>query len=325
MKIIIKDINYPLSLYYSYLLPLFRVEKHNNGVVFTKEIGNCRGLRCKYMVGNETTCIIPNNCSHHTIRQILGIENHKYVKEFFNKLGIFKNNVFAGLTLMHSPRDKLYIFTSIFLSRNTDYYANTVKWIKIIHRNNCLTNPLKCAKFIRSYQYKQLIEIYDDIVKFLSKNNYQPLEEAVELLKIKYVGLKTINAYLLHTYGITEYAPIDRHYQALLRSLGVKPYVPNKKYCLCHEFNCSKCLFKNTCIYGLTRNIFKHFNGFIQSISYIQGRIQKHLTRKIKHRSKLEETIIDLIRHEGFNTIIKSYIELIDSIKILFNFERSQL
>ncbi|WP_148677141.1 hypothetical protein [Staphylothermus hellenicus] len=82
-----------------------------------------------------------------------------------------------------------------------------------------------------------------------------------------------------------------------------------------HQLNCSKCPYRNTCIYGLTRSIFKYSNGIIQSISYIQGRIQKHLTKRMKHRSKLEETIMDLILREDFNNIHKSYTELIGSIK----------
>ncbi|MCD6301691.1 MAG: hypothetical protein J7L82_06445, partial [Staphylothermus sp.] len=83
MKTKLGNINYRLTLYYSYLLPLFRIELTDNTLVFTKEYGSCKELKC--IQNNDTIeCVIPY-CKPAEYKKILGIDKKKIIDESMDK------------------------------------------------------------------------------------------------------------------------------------------------------------------------------------------------------------------------------------------------
>jgi hypothetical protein len=305
----VNGINYALTLYYSYLLPLFTIKTHDNKLVFTKTIGACKGLICQMNNKYQTKCIIPKNCSIDNAEKILGLDKRSIFHSFFKEIGVGGDNVYRRITLMHNSLDKKYVFTTIYLSRNTDYYRNTCRWIRIMHRNNCFNDPSMCLGIIKSYQYREYSLIALNISEILSTIQ-EPLIEALKLLELRGVGLKTINAYLLHVYGLTSYAPIDRYYKALLSQIGIQLNIPSKKTCIRYRLKCNVCMYRNKCIYGLTNNLFREYNGVLQSITYIYGRINNIVSGRINIVSNIEK---ELIKHMG------SPIRIIDDYRVIIN------
>lgn len=301
----LKNIDYSINLYYSYLLPLFDIYRKNHEKIFIKKYGYCSGLKC-FEKNTSIKCFIPKKCSVYS--ELIGIDKKYLINKLVNyleKSGL-KIRYINKFTLIHSSFDKTYVFLSIYLSRNTDYYRNTVKWIKTIINNNCIEYPLKCLNYIKSYQYRELLDIWKNIV--LNKTSFN--EEINTLFSLKGFGLKSINAYLLHVYGYTKYAPIDRHYYKLLNRIGLNGLIPSKEYCIDYKLNCSKCRFNNNCLYNIVYNKFGLFNGIIQSINYVYSRLKNIVDYGIK-LSNIEEKVI--------GDIVDKYIGLIDEFEEFTN------
>ncbi len=287
--IMIKNIDYGLSFYYSYGLPLYTFERSNGTLIFKKKHGICEGLICK-STGSQTVCYIPDNdntCQTYVV-ELLGLRTLRLVRQLHRILEIetgYPYPILHRFAFIHNSYDKIEIFLSVFLSRNTDYYVNTVKWVRNILERDLF---LKRTEFlnISSYQFRQLLEIVNYISDIFRKHN-DPLEISLSLLKLPNIGPKTVFAFLLHCFGLTQYAPVDRYYRSFLSSIGIKGKNPNKKHCLSSRLNCSKCAYSSKCIYSLAMNKFHEFNGIIQSLTYIYGRLKSP-----KLRSPLEKTLI---------------------------------
>ena len=168
VEVVVENISYGLSLYFSYLLPLFDIVEKGDTIVVLKKRGWCSGLKIE-VENNRARYTIPKNCSEEYVSMILGLETKGIVDEFFEEYGLRERfNYINNLVIMSSPRDKLMVFTTIFLSRNTDYYRNTVKWVKTIIENDCLSKPMNCLDRIPSYQFRQFMEIHRYLLKYLS-------------------------------------------------------------------------------------------------------------------------------------------------------------
>ncbi len=265
MLLKISGIDYGLSLYYSYLLPMFDVKPVERGFIFRKVIGFCSGIECKFdRTTLKTICTIPNSCQNH-YTDILGLSTNQCFKDLCKLYGNEKC-IASKITLLYSPTDARNILYAILLSRNTDYFINTLKWFREFIYNGTVRS--------RSYVVKQFLEIKDRIEEIFTnfKNNIQQL--IAELLSTKYVGLKTVSALLLHAYGLTEHAPVDRHYLIYLSKIfqWFKPGTGRKSICISNMLNCLMCKYRERCIYGVTK-IFGKLNGCIQSIAYLSKRL----------------------------------------------------
>ncbi|MEM1675751.1 MAG: hypothetical protein QXX35_03965 [Desulfurococcaceae archaeon] len=272
--------------------------------VFIKKYGYCVGLKC---IEKDTSleCIIPNKCVNYG--GILGIEKKHLVYKLINNLVKYRRkNYLEKFSFIYSSLDKVFIFITIFLSRNTDYYRNTVKWIKFIIEKNCLSNPFYCVDYIKSYQYRELTYLLSKT----SLSNILNGNEIRQLLCLKGFGLKSINAYLLHTYGYTKYAPIDRYYIYLLNRISLKNSIPNKIHCLKNELNCIKCSLSNSCLYSSVYNKFGEFNGIIQSMNYVYNRLKRIIDSRIKI-TPLEEKILGY-NYDKYIVFIEEFEEFID-------------
>jgi len=271
-RFVVVGVDYVLSLYYSYLNPLFSIG-FDNSLVFMKSYGVCKGLVCSAVDGGFS-CIVPSDCGEKDLYSVLGLDSRIVFNRFYDLLGLSGGLGFIDkITLLHSVGDKYPVFITIFLSRNTDYYRNTVQWVRTLLDMGCLENPLKCRGLFGSYQYRQLMSIIDDAGKLLSSGSGY-WSEVLKLLGLKNVGLKTIYAYLLHAYGYTQYAPVDRYYNDLLHQLGLNGYQPSKTICLKNKLDCSNCSYREGCLYSVAQRVFGEYNGVVQSLAYIYGRLR---------------------------------------------------
>jgi len=305
-RIRVEGVNYALSLHFSYLLPLFDVKVVDGSLLFIKVHGVCSGLKCEWK-NSVSECMVPENCSEERYSEILGLKNRVIVEEFYNTVGASSSGI-PRIAIMHSSLDKLLVFTAVFLSRNTDYYRNTVKWVKLMIASECSQEPGKCADKIKSYQYAQLVENYAELWRVM-ETGLNAFQEALELLTLRNIGLKTVNAYLLHSYGFTQYAPIDRYYGNLLRELGVTGTSPSKELCLKYKLECGNCYYREKCIYFKARELFGPFNGVVQSLTYIYGRLLNIVEGRIKP-SVFEEELLRVMRVE----------DTVHKLKLLVNY-----
>lgn len=287
-SIVIKDIDYGLSFYYSYSLPLYAFKRSNGTLVLQKKHGVCKGLICKSS-RSQTICYIPDITCQLYVEKLLGLDTQPLVRKLCKMLEIetgYSYSILHRFAFVHDPYDKIEIFLSVFLSRNTDYYVNTVKWVRNIMETRLFSEGMKSLN-ISSYQFQQLLGIINNVSDIFRSYN-DPLGIALKLLKLPNVGPKTVFAFLLHSFGLTQYAPIDRYYRSFLSLIGVKGKDPNKKYCLSSRLDCSKCAYSSKCVYSLAMNKFHEFNGIIQSLTYIYGRL-----KSTRLRSPLEKILID--------------------------------
>lgn len=300
-KITIKNINYYLSLYYSYLLPIFTIKPQ----VFVKDYGFCNGLKC-IIKNNVSECLIPDHCSYGDLEKLLGLDKYIVIEKLFTKLKKygFKTRALKGFTLLYSPQDKFFIASSIYLSRNTDYYRNTIRWIREIASRKCYIEPINCKDYTSSYQYREYLENIDKLYTIIS-NKHDPIKEVLELLKIHGFGIKSTMAYLLHTYGYLEYAPIDRYYRAFISKTGLTGAIPSKNKCIENKFKCSVCSYRDQCLYNILRNKLREYNGLLQSLIYIHGRLKKI---KGKRPSSIEEILLNNI---NVDTVVSEIEDLI--------------
>lgn len=283
---------------------MFDIKVLSREKVFVKKHGFCKGLKCIDR-GDYLDCSIPENCIDYA--KLTGIEKKYLVDKLTNYLNRFnlKTDFINKFSFIYSTEDKLYVFLSIYLSRNTDYYRNTIKWVRVIIENNCLEHPYKCLNLINSYQYRELTNIVKKNC-LVEKLNYGDVKILTDL---KGVGLKTINAYLLHTYGHTEYAPIDRHYYSFLKSIGVEGVVPSKTQCIRSMFSCLKCSARSKCLYNNTYYRFGFLNGIIQSMNYVYSRLKRIIDHRVK-LSKVEEKLLSNVYE--YSVFIDEFEKLID-------------
>jgi hypothetical protein len=259
----VKGINYGLSLYSSYILPLFDLEEVSGGFIFRKKHGAYRGLVCRFDKRNlETNCKIPRDWPEEVVYKTLGLDKHYLYQKLAAEVD--GKGLVDTITLMYSPPDKTLVAYTIYLSQNTSYHTNTVRWVRELLETGVIKS--------RSYQVSWFMENKNLIRESTSLGD--PLEEAARLLTLRGVGFKGSQAYLLYAHGLTEYAPLDRHYRALVSEyLNLPP--PDKKFCLRAFFNCGRCPLSGECVYSRLRSRLGYFNGVLQSIVYIAGSLKK--------------------------------------------------
>ena len=260
---IVKGVDYGLTLYYSYKLPLYRIEPLGNGFIFEKIFGVCKGLRCKFSRESmETVCEVPQGCEGFA-DALLGLDKRAGFESICRLIGREKC-VSSTITLVYSPWDAKLVLYTILLSRNTDYFINTVRWFK----------ELMLRGFIESSSYipRQVAELIP-VVEDVFRRHSNALSIAVELLRIRGIGVKTVTALLLHAYGDTRFAPIDRHYRRFLQKFFNDLREPVKEVCIGLGLDCSKCLYRDRCVYGVARR-FGELNGYIQSLAYLSQRLR---------------------------------------------------
>lgn len=269
----IRGLHYGLTLLYSYLLPLFDIEDTGDGFRFEIRYNQGSCVQCYFRESTlETTCRVTGDTSSVQLNRLLGLETRPLFRQLCEVIGV-DHCIGFYVTLVYAPHLRRYVAYSIYLSRNTDYYANTVKWMKQLLQ----TGKINAS----SYQVREFME-NKKMIDYIIETSMSPLEEAIRLMSVRGFGVKSAKAYLLHAYGYTNNAPIDVYYARFL-GLSKRPSVL-KNHCIEMQLDCMHC--SSNCPYKYTMMEFKTLNGVLQSILYIYGRLTS------SRRSELEKILV---------------------------------
>jgi len=281
-----EEFDLSISIKASFSLPLFEQE---NASAFVKIYGHRAGLRLEGRLG--LTLYKGCNLSEASFLSGAWFDPFEGASKLRRKarLAIYELlQVFPGLGLAIDPWDIKAMFYSIFLSRNTDYYANTVRWVREMairagdERGLAQLDP---RAFGSSYQLAQLAEIRDalnDALASLSPGlELVGSEEAFslvkkELLSLPHVGPKTVHAFGLFCFGLTQLAPADRHLLAIARALGlVGEDVKTPRKDLCVRYECSgedgPCPQAPRCLTASLMRELGPMAGWLQTAAFLYG------------------------------------------------------
>lgn len=283
----IRGIHYGLTLLYSYLLPVVDVEETSYGFRFKYVAGSLKGLECAFREKVlEAECSTSSVVEHTSVEHLLGLSKHNLFRELCRLLNL-SECVVDNITLIYEPKYKKYVAYSVYLSRNTDYYANTVRWVREVVSEGYVKST--------SYIAREFNRVKSQVDQVLERS-LEHTGEAVELMSISGFGVKLAKAYLLHAYGLTEHAPVDRHYAVFLNA---KPTKYPKSTCIKQMLNCSEC--SKQCPYAYSTKKYGVFNGVVQSLVYIYKRlvskrkspVESSLVKDAQHYAdKLEEALV---------------------------------
>ncbi|MEM0084168.1 MAG: hypothetical protein QW743_01545 [Candidatus Methanomethylicia archaeon] len=277
--------NLEISLKASFSLPLFIEFKPG---LYGKLYGFNRGLKFKV----DGKRILFSGCGLKEALILSGAWFNPF--EYVKNLGRCEYSivyrfieVFPGLGIAIDPWDVRAIFYSIFLSRNTDYHNNTVRWLR-----NMLSKAIDeySLRFINpmnyggSYQLKQLSEvkdklhlIFDDFIfglnTLFSIDVYSDLKR--KLLNIPYVGSKSVHAFGIFCFGLTSIAPVDRHLILIIKSLNLIDEFTTPKKSLCLKYDCllnvNLCPIDDKCLMAFLMKRFGVMAGWLQTATYLYG------------------------------------------------------
>ncbi|MEM4929307.1 MAG: hypothetical protein QXE20_05755 [Acidilobaceae archaeon] len=186
-----------------------------------------------------------------------------------------------------SPKDDYVVFTSIFLSRNTDYDKNTIRWVReLLYRLDDFSKiaELKGRDILKlvgsSYQLRQLpsaLKCYSRVRSEVLEGRHQ------EMLKCSNVGPKVYHSYMLHVLLRKDIAPIDINLTRFLNmfsdwKLGLEK--PEKRKCLKHQ--CEFCPTSHKCAESMLRRELGDLLGWFQNATYYHFKNYCKLSRCFK-------------------------------------------
>lgn len=181
-------------------------------------------------------------------------------------------STYRGLRLSVSPRDQGVIFAAAFLSRTTDYYANVVRWVRLMSPDGTLDASL-APQVGSSFQLRQLPDVISSLRRILPLPR-DPWHARQRLLALKWVGPKVADAFLLFSGITTELAPADVHYMRLGVKLGLlspRAKAPSKSACL--RWTCPECPRSNVCSTGVSLEHLGPLAGWVQTVLYTHDRL----------------------------------------------------
>ncbi len=272
MKVLVDNYSLEYTLYPSFTLTMFkRIDKN----YYTKLYGYSRGLLLRQENNN---LYIDNIVSEDYLHDITGLwySPHKYVNDVSYRYRDFAEKLVeyaSCIRISVSRQDYKIIFLSTFLSRNTDYYTNVIKWVQnICEKSNDLSNIDRniILSVGRSYQLIQLCEVLDKVLNIQLLSDFWDVRRV--LLSIKYVGPKVVDAFLIFTKSTTQIAPTDVHYTRFIERFRLfENFVyPQKEYC--RKYICEDCPRSNRCLTGLSYKHFGRLASWIQTVSYVVDR-----------------------------------------------------
>lgn len=277
------------SLNASFVLPFF--EKHKNGYV--KIFGYRKGLKIR----QEDGFLRFEKGDAYDVSLLTGLwfnpfnESLKLCRNAKNIIERFLE-IFPGLGIAINPWDRLGMFYTVFLSRNTDYYRNTVNWMKKIFReaeHEDKLGSLEFSRIGRSYQLRNLSQVREIVNEIfqdeLVKSSIFSIEEFYEIrkkmLSVKFCGPKIVHGWGLFSLGLTCLSQVDRHLLKIGEVLGLtapedKP--PLKTLCASSKcFTDGDCRIADRCITYKLYKIFGEMAGWFQTATYLYG--AKYLSR----------------------------------------------
>jgi len=280
MRLIKVDKHFDLEklFYPSFALPLMDVSRDRAVKIY----GYCSGLIIK-KYESFLEIIHENRICLDYADEILGlwIKPEMYISHVRNRYRELVDrliDIYGWLGIATSSMDDIELFTSIFLSRATDFHRNTVRWMKIfltLPRDDSIHRYVELIG--RSFQLKQLSVSLKEYYKVrdvlaMEKNIYRVRKI---LLSISYVGPKVSDAYILFIKKDKEFAPIDRNLREFLgrfyQTRELLHQDPKKN--LCSKYICENCPAREKCTSYLYRDAFRSLSGWIQNVAYLQNKL----------------------------------------------------
>lgn len=280
------EVNPKLSLrtlfYPSFLLPLIEVRDHKA----IKLWGVCKGLTIlkegsRLIVEHEDReCLeyVDEILGFWSIPSMFSAIDERY-KEFVEALA----SMYSWFGIATSSRDDLEIFSSIFLSQNTDFHTNVVRWMKKILEKFGSVEALlnldtdKISMYVgRSYQVLNLPQILRTYVVYREVILRSDVEEAKGyILKMRGVGPKIFHAYAVFVKKSTSYAPIDKNLVSFLSRFSVTSTIvagmPKKDKCI--KYVCDLCPINLSCTHHRLRRVFGKLSAWIQTVAYVHNKL----------------------------------------------------
>jgi len=275
-----------LSLKASFSLPLFKNPEPNTFVkVYGRNLGlvfKINGGAAYYRGCRLGEALVFSGAWFNPLENARKLSRRRasYVYRFWE--------IFPGLSIAINPWDLRAMFYSVFLSRNTRYHVNTVRWLNnMVVKAKCeeRLSTLDPRAFGESYQLAQLSEIKHGVDGALSSiapgfgligsarafSRIKP-----RLLSLPYVGSKTIHAFGLFCLGLTFLAPTDRHLISIAKSIGIiDDYVEMPRKKLCFKYDCfiksDECPISKECVTTRLMRNFGNMAGWLQTATYLYG------------------------------------------------------
>jgi len=281
-----EDFDLKLSLEASFSFPMFEMRGRDS---FVKTYGHRSGMRLEGYVG----IVRYEGCSFEEALYMSGawfdpLENASRLKRKKAAYIYELWQAFPGLGIAVDPWDLRAMFYAMFLSRNTGYHSNTVRWMKIMFsraRNEGELASLDPGDFGSSYQLAQLSEVkphLDEVLASLTPGLELMGSEGTfssaktRLLALPHIGPKTVHAFALFCFGLTRFAPADRHLLAVSKALGLAGddvRMPRKE--LCMRYDCwsgqKRCPQAPRCLTAILMRELGHMAGWFQTVCFLYG------------------------------------------------------
>ncbi|MBP1448484.1 MAG: endonuclease III domain-containing protein [Thermoproteus sp.] len=166
------------------------------------------------------------------------------------------------LGLSISPRDAGLLFVVAFLTQNTSYHVNVLRWARALFSQSEDLGRIaeEAPRVGNSYQLRRLPA---------AVRAYLELRPAArrELMQIPGVGPKTADVYLLFT-GDSTAAPVDKHFLRTASRLGLPGGPPRPE--LCRRYgDCSRCPFAARCLRAVAERGLGRLAGWVQTATYL--------------------------------------------------------
>ncbi|MEM2223410.1 MAG: hypothetical protein QXR02_02625 [Acidilobaceae archaeon] len=262
-------------LYPSFALPMFSI--HDS--IMVKDYGVCSGLRVKatssgYLVSHDSVFCL--NYADYILGLWFDIESAlRDVRSVFREVIDYLIGYYPSYGIAVSHLDDIIVFMSIFLSKNTNYHVNTVRWVKrilasysdpldIIHSD--LEDVLASISSIQVRELPKALRYYYSVRGSIIKGGS---EDSRLLLEYKGIGPKTLYSYILHVKLDSSYAPFDVNFEKFLLNLGFRLWSrrPDKRYC--RLYTCPTCPQSSSCSIGVLRSSLGKALGWLQTVAYI--------------------------------------------------------
>ncbi|MEM4966265.1 MAG: hypothetical protein QXS45_05780 [Sulfolobales archaeon] len=262
--------------YPSFALPMLDIEDYKAVKIY----GVCSGLRIRvsrrvYEVShNDSFCL---EYADYLLGLWLDIDQiFSDVRGVFREIIEILSETYSSYGISVSPLDDVIVFTSIYLSKNTDYHNNTVRWVREILRiyrdpmSLIIRDPREVLDNIgRSFQLRELpqaLECYSRIRDHVLRNdsdNYR------SLLRCKGVGPKILYSYMLHVKLDTSYAPFDVNLERFLANMNLRIWKRRPDKNLCILYSCNTCPIRDSCGIGILRSYLGRALGWFQTVAYM--------------------------------------------------------
>jgi hypothetical protein len=161
-----------------------------------------------------------------------------------------------------SPGDEDLLFVVAFLTQNTNYHTNVLKWSRDLFSKT--EDPAEIAEVApsigRSYQLRRLPQA---VRRYLELG--RPRDRR-ELLSIPGVGAKVADLYLLFT-GDTTAAPVDKHFMRTAPRLGLRGRPPSPAHC--RRYTCGTCPLAPRCLRAQAAEKLGRLAGWVQTLAYL--------------------------------------------------------